>query len=139
MILCWTDYLKLSSYEPCSVKKWGWGGCLNSFPILEILYLTKFKAFADNKSIVAKIMISLLDRGENIVGKRRKCRVFGFFSFPTKFSFHKTSFSRSLKVRTVWKRANATAKELDSYHSVQFVLADLNQSFLPLANIMYVK
>ena len=30
---------------------------------------TKFKAFADNKLNVAKMMISLFDRVENIVGK----------------------------------------------------------------------
>ena len=35
----------------------------------KFLDLTKFKAFADNKSNVCKIMISLLDRVEYIVGK----------------------------------------------------------------------
>ena len=31
--------------------------------------MTKLKAFADNKLNVAKMMISLFDRGENTVGK----------------------------------------------------------------------
>ena len=34
-----------------------------------ILNRTKFKAFADDKLNVAKIMISVFDRVENIVGK----------------------------------------------------------------------
>ena len=42
---------------------------LDSLPNDKILNMTKLKAFADNKSNVTK-MISLLDRVENIVGKR---------------------------------------------------------------------
>ena len=40
-----------------------------SLPSDKFLDLTKFKAFAVDKSPVAKIMISRLDRIENIVGK----------------------------------------------------------------------
>ena len=42
---------------------------LNSLPSNNFLDLTEFKAFADDKLDVAKIMISVFDRVEVIVGK----------------------------------------------------------------------
>ena len=36
--------------------------------------VTKLKAFANDKLNVARLMISILDRIENIVEKRRKCQ-----------------------------------------------------------------
>ena len=42
---------------------------LNSLPNYKFLDQTKFKEFAENKSNLAKIMLSLLYRIENIVGK----------------------------------------------------------------------
>ena len=41
----------------------------NSLPNNKILDLSKLKAFADDKATVAKMMISLFDRVENIVEK----------------------------------------------------------------------
>ena len=40
-----------------------------SLPNNKILDVTKLKAFADDKFIIARMMISLLDRIENTVGK----------------------------------------------------------------------
>ena len=48
--------------------------------------MTKLKAFADNKINVAQIMISVSGRVENIVGKRRKCWLTAFSTFPIMFS-----------------------------------------------------
>ena len=41
----------------------------NTLPNDKILALTKLKTFADDKFDVAKILVSLCDRLENIVGK----------------------------------------------------------------------
>ena len=51
----------------------------------KILDWSKFKAFADDKLNVARIMISVSDRVENIVGKVRKCWLPAFSPFPTMF------------------------------------------------------
>ena len=47
---------------------------------------TKFKAFADDKLNVAKIMISVFDQVKNIVGKGEKSWLPAFSPFPTMFS-----------------------------------------------------
>ena len=44
------------------------------------------KAFADDKVNIAKMMISLYNRVENIVGKGEKCWLPAFSPFPTMFS-----------------------------------------------------
>ena len=76
----------------------------NSLPNSKILDVTKFKAFTDNKLNVAKIMISLLDRTENTVGKGKNAgyqpSLFFLQCFP------KPSSLRSLKAGTVWYRDN---------------------------------
>ena len=41
----------------------------SSFTIQQILALLKLKAFADDKFIVAEMLVCLFDRGENNVGK----------------------------------------------------------------------
>ena len=43
--------------------------CFNPFPHGKILDQTKLKAFADDKLNVTKMIISVFDRIENIVGK----------------------------------------------------------------------
>ena len=43
--------------------------------------MIKLKAFAEDKFIVAKTMISVFDRVENIVGKKEKMLVTSIFSF----------------------------------------------------------
>ena len=69
------------------------------------LDLTKFKAFTDDKYYVAKIIISVFDRVENIVRKGENAGYQHFLFSP--HCFQKTFFSRSLKVGIVWKRQTA--------------------------------
>ena len=45
----------------------------NPLPDDKILDATKVKAYADNNSDVAKIMISLFNKEKKNCGKRRKC------------------------------------------------------------------
>ena len=58
----------------------------NSLSNYKILALSKLKAFAVDKSNVAKMVISVFDRVENIVGKRKKCWLTAFSPFPTMLS-----------------------------------------------------
>ena len=69
----------------------------NSLPNDKFLDPTKFKAFANDKSIVPKIMISQHDRVENTVEKKRKCWLQAFSPFLTMFS--KGFFLRVVKSR----------------------------------------
>ena len=62
------------------------GNLINSLPNDKILDMTKLKAFADDKIIVAQIMISVFDRVENIVGKGENAGYQHFSPFPTMFS-----------------------------------------------------
>ena len=57
--------------------------------------LTKFKAFADDKFNDAKMMISVFDIIENIVGKGENAGNQHFLLFPQ--CFHKFCLARSLK------------------------------------------
>ena len=57
--------------------------------------MTKFKAFADDKLNIAKMIISLCDRVENTVGKEEKCWLPAFSSFATVLS--KAFFFRVVK------------------------------------------
>ena len=63
------------------------------------------KTFADDKFSVAKMMISVFDRVEN-VGKRENAGYQHFLLFPQ--SFQKAFQSGSLKVRNVWERVKYT-------------------------------
>ena len=58
---------------------------VNPLPNEKNLDVTKLKAFADDKSKVARMMIFLLDREEN-TRKRRKCWLPAFSLYPTVFS-----------------------------------------------------
>ena len=58
---------------------------LNSLPNDDIFDLTKFKAFADNKQNIAKIIVSVFDRTENIVGKGENAGNQHFLLFPQCF------------------------------------------------------
>ena len=62
--------------------------------------MTKLKAFADNKINVAQMMVSVLDRIENIAEKGENVGYQHFLLFPQ--CFQKASFSGSLKVLIVW-------------------------------------
>ena len=77
---------------------------LNPLPNDKILYVTKLKAFADAKLNVARMMISLLDRTENTVGKGENVGYQHFLLFLQ--CFPKPSSQRLLKVRIVWKSVN---------------------------------
>ena len=56
--------------------------------------MIKFKAIADDNSNVAKMVISLFDRAENIVGKGENAGYQHFLLFPQ--CFQKASFPGSL-------------------------------------------
>ena len=58
---------------------------INSLPNEKILNWTKLKACADDKQDVAKIMISVYDRVENIVGKGENAGDQHFLLFPQCF------------------------------------------------------
>ena len=73
---------------------------LNSLPNDTIWALTKMKAIAGDKFNVAKMLISLYDRIENIVEKGENAGYQHFLLFPQ--CFQKASFSGSSKVITVW-------------------------------------
>ena len=78
------------------VKSWDSVEKGNSLPSDKFLDFTKFKAFADNKSAVAKIVISQQDRvKKNSVGKVDNAGYHHFLLFS--YCFEKASFSRLLK------------------------------------------
>ena len=68
---------------------------VNPLPDNKILDQTKLKAFADDKLNVTKMIISVFDRVENIVGKRRNCLYKQFLLFPQ--CFLKASFPDASK------------------------------------------
>ena len=53
----------------CARLDFVFGYKVNPLPNDKILHMTKLKAFADDKLNYARVMISLLDRVENTVGK----------------------------------------------------------------------
>ena len=63
----------------------GYGPLIISLPNNKIWSLTKLKAFTDDKLNVAKMMISLFDRVENIVGKGENAGHQHFLLFPQCF------------------------------------------------------
>ena len=63
---------------------------LNPSPNDKILNVTKLKAFTDNKINVAKMMISVFDRLENIMGKEESAGYQHFLLYPP--CFQKASF-----------------------------------------------
>ena len=73
---------------------------LNSLPNDKFLHKPKFKAFADDKIIVAKLMIYDSGRVENIVGKGENAGHQHFLLFQQ--CFQKGSYSGKLKVEIVW-------------------------------------
>ena len=60
-------------------------GALRHFTKSQILDMTKLKAFADDKSNIAKMTISLFDRVENTVGKGENAGYQHFLFFPQGF------------------------------------------------------
>ena len=78
---------------------------LNCCPLLlftkqQFLDLTKFKAFTDNKLNVARIMISVSDRVENIVEKGESAGYQHFHLFPQ--CFQRACRPGLFKVQIVW-------------------------------------
>ena len=67
-------------------------GNINPFPHDKILDQTKLKAFADDKLNVTKILISVFDRVENIMGK-------GEIACTSNFSFSHNVFKKLLSQR----------------------------------------
>ena len=73
---------------------------VNPLPNDKILGVTKLKTFADDKLKVARMMIFLIDRVENIVGKGENAGYQHFLLFP--HCFPKGSSLGSSKVGIVW-------------------------------------
>ena len=73
----------------------------NPLPDDKIFDWSKLKAFADNNLNVAKMMISLYDRVENIVGKGENAGYQHFLLFPQ--CFQKASFPEASKGVIVWE------------------------------------
>ena len=73
---------------------------INLLPNDKILNMTKLKAFADNQLNIARMMISLLDRVENTVGKEENAGYQHFLLFLQ--CFLKPSSLGSLNVGIVW-------------------------------------
>ena len=67
----------------------------------KILDHTKLKAFANDKLNVTKMIISVFDRAENIVGKGEIARYEQFLLFPQ--CFQKASFPEASKGVIVWE------------------------------------
>ena len=94
---------KDNEYNPLNGKRfWGLIDYLLSLilnPLLsnKILDYSKLKAFADDKINVAKMMISLSDRVENIARKGENAGYQHFLLFPQ--CFQKTFFFRVVKSR----------------------------------------
>ena len=80
---------------------------LKSLPKCKNLDSTKFKACAGDKIDFAKILISVLDRKENIVEKGENACYQHFLLFPQ--CFLKPSSSGPLKSGLVWLRVNASS------------------------------
>ena len=74
---------------------------LNPLQDDKILDQTKLKAFADDKCNVTKMIISVLNRVENIVGKGEIARYEQFLLFPQ--CFQKACFPGASKGVIVWE------------------------------------
>ena len=74
------------------------GALVTLTPHDNFLVRSKLNAFADNKSNVAKMMISVFYTVENIVGKGEKAGYQPFLLFPQ--CFQEASSSGSLKLRS---------------------------------------
>ena len=79
-----------NSLKMCCVVK------INSLPNNKYLDLSKFKAFADDKSNVVKLMGFLLKRTENIMGKGENASKDAYSNFPPQCSQNLFSCDRSL-------------------------------------------
>ena len=73
------------------------------------------KAFADNKFSEGKMMISVFNRTENILGYEENADYRHFLLFPQCFQTD-ASYSGSLKVVIVWQR--------DNYELLKFILSN---------------
>ena len=73
---------------------------VNPIPNDKVLDWFKLKTFADHNLKVIKMMICVLDRLENIVGKGENTGYQHFLLFLQ--CYQKASFSRSFKVGIVW-------------------------------------
>ena len=77
-----------------------WILVLNPLPNVEILDLSKLKAFADDKINVNEIIKFGLEWVENIVERGENANIQHFLLFPQ--CFQKASFLGSLKVGILW-------------------------------------
>ena len=73
---------------------------IKSLPNDKILDLSKLEAFAEDKFVTAKMVISVSNRVKNVVGKGENAGYQHFLLFPQ--CFQKASFSISSEVGIVW-------------------------------------
>ena len=92
IVIIWTSFGLYSDYsrprKRAGRHEKGTGrkkGIVNSLPSNKILDWSKFKAFSDDKLNVVRIMISVSDRVENIVGKGENAGYQHFLIFPQCF------------------------------------------------------
>ena len=98
----------------------------NSLPNEKILDWTKLKALADDKFNGAKMIIFLLDRLENIVGKGENVGYHHFLFFLQ--CFQKAVSPGSLKVGIVWEiSAVRRSGEINSWNSK---IGDFNVKYI---------
>ena len=99
-------------------------GFFNPFPHDKILDQTNFKVFADDKLNVTKIIISVFDRVENIVGKG-EIACTSNFSFPIMFS--KGFFPRPVKRSLCWNGLKKEARRgQHQYFQIVYLFKVLN-------------
>ena len=109
----------------CHTRKRTFGHFLNSLPNNYFLNWIKFKAFADDKLNVAKIVTYVFDRVENIMGKGENAGYQHFLLFPRCFQ---KAYLR------VFKSQDCVVKSwrVISYQPVQSEQADPRQHFTSL-------
>ena len=90
------------------LKPLSFGKELTLSPKDKILDLTKLRAFADDKSNIAKMMMSLFDRIENTVEKGENAGCIAHTPFS--YCFPKPSTLESLKVGLCGKELNQCIK-----------------------------
>ena len=73
---------------------------LTLFPNDKTLHQSKFRVFADDKTIVTQKFKFTFGRLENIVGKEENAGYQNFLLFPQ--CFQKLSFPEALKVGVMW-------------------------------------
>ena len=92
----------------------------NTFQYDTILDQTKLKVFADDELTVTKMIISVFDRIENIVGKEEIARYEQFLLFPQ--CFQKASFPDPSKGVIEWEWVNRTPLQIKRLYTATVII-----------------